>query len=162
MGRPITLPEPQERMCTQCGRVFVPARKRARAIYCSIKCQRAGCLRGTEGNAELSRQTSRRRGDALRGTGKGDTYVKRDGRHEHRVVMEQVLGRPLLPGEIVHHKDHDKKNNSPDNLMLLGSQAAHCKGHSSKKRKCSVQGCERKHMAKGLCGMHYQRVYKKT
>ena len=37
---------------------------------------------------------------------------------EHRYVMSQLLGRPLLKGETVHHKDGNKLNNQPDNLEL--------------------------------------------
>lgn len=41
--------------------------------------------------------------------------------HEHRVVMENILGRLLLPGEVVHHKDRDGHNNEPGNLELMTS-----------------------------------------
>ena len=37
----------------------------------------------------------------------------------HRVVMENYLGRLLLPQEVVHHIDGNKKNNSIENLQLL-------------------------------------------
>lgn len=37
---------------------------------------------------------------------------------EHRYVMEQHLGRPLEPGETVHHKDGDRANNALSNLEL--------------------------------------------
>ena len=50
---------------------------------------------------------------------KSTSYVKVDGRHHHRTVAEEKLGRPLGPGEIVHHIDHDKHNNHPDNLELM-------------------------------------------
>lgn len=38
---------------------------------------------------------------------------------EHRLVAEQTLGRPLAPGEVVHHIDHDPLNNAPDNLQVM-------------------------------------------
>ena len=63
------------------------------------------------------------------GSGEGRTYTKLYGRHEHRVVAEQILGRPLKPGEVVHHIDGNKRNNAPENLMVFASQAEHVKWH---------------------------------
>lgn len=43
----------------------------------------------------------------------------------HRLVAELQLGRPLQPGEVVHHRDGDKMNNAPENLLVLSSAAEH-------------------------------------
>ena len=44
---------------------------------------------------------------------------------EHRLVMEQKLGRYLLPEEIVDHVDGLTLHNHPDNLRLFASNGAH-------------------------------------
>lgn len=77
---------------------------------------------------EQARRASFRDKDSLRYTGRRDNYVKLQGRHMHRVVAEEMLGRALLPGEIVHHKDGDKWNNAPENLEVM-TQAEHARIH---------------------------------
>ena len=55
----------------------------------------------------------------------------------HRIIMENHLGRLLNANEVVHHKDHNKKNNSIENLEVLNS-LEHVKLHASEKRKSYV------------------------
>lgn len=55
--------------------------------------------------------------------------------YEHRVKAEKKIGRRLQSGEIVHHKDGNKQNNSLDNLEVLGGIAEHFYEHRSDKSK---------------------------
>ena len=66
---------------------------------------------------------------AKAGKGKGQTrkpsgYIaitmgSNKGRSLHDVIVEQRIGRRLLPNEIVHHDDEDRGNNDPSNLILM-------------------------------------------
>lgn len=66
-------------------------------------------------------------------SGKNKSYEKMYGRHTHRRVAEEILGRKLLPGEVVHHRDGDKRNNNPENLVVLENQAVHARLHALEK-----------------------------
>lgn len=52
---------------------------------------------------------------------------------EHRWIMEEYLGRPLLRTEIVHHKDENPLNNTIDNLQVM-THAEHMRLHKTGKK----------------------------
>jgi hypothetical protein len=49
--------------------------------------------------------------------------------YEHRLVATQKIGRPLLPGEIIHHINGDKQDNRPDNIEVMPSIKHHMAHH---------------------------------
>lgn len=65
------------------------------------------------------------------------------GRSVHVVQMEELIGRRLLPSEVVHHDDEDKANNANGNLELM-TRSAHAslhatENHPSRKRASNGQ-----------------------
>lgn len=82
---------------------------------------------------------------ARRGRGGRRSYPKLYGRHMHRVVAEQKLGRALRPGEVVHHIDGNKHNNTPANLEVLSSQSEHASLHGHTRVRPRPTHCKRGH-----------------
>lgn len=54
--------------------------------------------------------------------------------YEHRMVAVEHIGRPLRPGEIVHHINGDKTDNRWSNLEVLPSRAHHHVEHRTSDR----------------------------
>lgn len=48
---------------------------------------------------------------------------------EQILIMEEKLGRPLQQKETVHHMNHIRDDNRPENLMLLSSGSVHTSLH---------------------------------
>mgnify|MGYP002624931186 CR=1 FL=1 len=122
--------------CEECGKTVTmpPSQyRRSKHHFCSRQChmkqmnRELNPTRMTEEVKEKVRQAQLGRGD-------GKSYEKYHGRHAHRVIAEQMLGRPLKAGEIVHHIDGNKRNNDPSNLMVCSSQSEHCKIHNFGRR----------------------------
>ena len=111
--------------CQHCGREFMARRKGARPLpqWCSQSC----VIKANPRGPRFTRETGAPWAIELRGTGTRG-YVKRDGQHEHRVIMERVLGRKLTFKEVVHHKDGNKHNNDPSNLEVM-TRAEHMRRH---------------------------------
>lgn len=103
---------PEQKVCSyRCRNLSMAARNRSDPEAQSARGKIGGRVRA----AQLTRSAG--------------SYVKVDGRHEHRAVAEKVLGRALLPEEVVHHEDLDKHNNDPANLIVFETQAEHARHH---------------------------------
>jgi hypothetical protein len=91
--------------------------------YGTKKCTIEGCEKkhNAKGYCFTHYNRYKRYGDPLKEPKSGyvvDGYVYTKGQAQHRLVMEQFLGRKLKPQENVHHKNGDKADNRIENLEL--------------------------------------------
>lgn len=111
-----------------------PFRRRLGRKRNNKPCKVEGCVSigKTRGYCSAHYQQFRRHGEQLnparrkRGTGgERNGYIVRwlNGGQvlEHRIVMQGILGRPLLRNENVHHRNGIRNDNRPENLELWTS-----------------------------------------
>lgn len=103
-------------ICAVCGAAFERPHGKVRA-YCSKACSNKARAAGMK--APEITLDARVIGDTVKST-HGYLLVRKNGKKvmQHRLVMAQVLGRPLKASEHVHHKNGDRTDNRPENLEL--------------------------------------------
>ena len=75
-------------------------------------------------------------------------YLLKRRMYLHRKTIEEIIGRKLPEGAVIHHVNGDKTDNSPQNLVICGSPSDHAIIHFREKalresghadwRKCSI------------------------
>lgn len=124
--------------CENCGKEFIRNKSQVlNHVFCSRKCAKVFLaeqfydLAQKYNPVRMTPAVRKKLRQAHCGKGEGKTYSKTYGRHTHRVVAEQMIGRSLAKGEVVHHIDGNKRNNSPLNLMVFKNQAEHALWHKN-------------------------------
>lgn len=156
-------PSQVEVACAGCGRplfVFPSLLRDHPNQCCDLKCM--GAWRSTRTGPNATNW----HGGLSWSDGRANLYMPNHPRANSKgyvrrawIVAEQMLGRALLPGEEVHHKDEDKANDDPSNLVVTADSATHMRqyhgaaGRWSKSHdRCLDCGTtERKHHGRGLC-----------
>lgn len=114
-------------VCNECSREFRDKTRREGARYCSNPCRLAALNRIPRPTKGRGEGFIDKRGHRILVVWDGD---ERRELGEHRLVMEQVVGRRLTPQEVVHHINEVPADNRADNLWLCADQAEHMRIHA--------------------------------
>lgn len=125
--------------CTRCGR------KRKKLKYVRGKCCKRCFLSWVEANKsfdtckpDLSKLISRGLYLCVPCPGHPRATPATGYVNLHVLIAEKKIGRFVQDGEVVHHKDHNKRNNKPSNLSVL-TTSAHARLHSKDRKKHRVR-----------------------
>lgn len=120
--------------CLTCGKEFSKKPSDSNKYwsikkYCSLVCSGTWYKKGQHPNREtefmkgkIGKLSPFYKGGRNIGTnGYARILIEGTGKYalEHRLVMEKYLGRKLIKGEIIHHKNHNKVDNRIENLELM-------------------------------------------
>ena len=147
-------------VCETCGVNMERSDKemsRAKHHYCSLRCLHQG-QRGDRVGAWRGGRTSN--GSYIRVYHPDHPRQYQGYVLEHILVAEEMLGRPILRGERVHHMNHIKTDNRPENLLVLANQEKHSQYHPKPIASPRFCWCGAPHVAKGLCNKHYKQAWR--
>ena len=102
--------------CQNCGNYIRNQPSRPRK-YCNHSCAMKGNKYAYKNSSWID--------EGYRNIWKNGKNVK-----EHRMIMEQHLGREITKDEVVHHKNRIKTDNRIENLMVM-TNSEHVKYHHS-------------------------------
>ena len=110
--------------CRTCGVKFTPKETRTDRIvgvYCSQRCLGRRDKTGSKNPKWRGGRETRKDGRSIVYAPGHPNATLRGGKSilEYRLIMSSHLGRPLLPTEIVHHKNGNPSDNRIENLEVM-------------------------------------------
>ena len=106
--------------CLYCGKEFIVRPSEAGIKYCSRECEANSKIKRPTGRMHNGRPVIENYAGYLTVYEPTSPMASRTGRVlEHRFVMAEKIGRPLMTDEQVNHINHDKQDNRPENLEIM-------------------------------------------